>query len=140
MMNNSDNNSGVSLQVRGLRKSFGGQEVLQGIDLDVQPGEIFVIMGPSGSGKSVLLKHLIGLETPDAGEILINGEKIESAEIAAKYRMALVFQSGALLSSLTVGENVGLYLTEHRLKSPDEIERIVAEKLAVVGLKGQEQK
>ena len=98
------------------------------------PGEIFVIMGPSGSGKSVLLKHLIGLEAPDAGEILINGESVESAEIAAKYRMAMVFQSGALLNSLTVGENVGLYLTEHRLKSPEEIERIVAEKLQAVGL------
>lgn len=135
MTNPSDNhNSGVSLQVRGLRKSFGGQEVIKGIDLDVQPGEIFVIMGPSGSGKSVLLKHLIGLERPDAGEILINGESVESAEIAAKYRMALVFQSGALLNSLTVGENVGLYLAEHRLKSPAEIERIVAEKLAAVGL------
>ncbi|MEJ0088668.1 MAG: ATP-binding cassette domain-containing protein [Limisphaerales bacterium] len=131
----SDNNhSGVGLQVRGLRKSFGGQEVLKGIDFEVKSGEIFVIMGPSGSGKSVLLKHLIGLETPDAGEILINGDSVESVEIAAKYRMALVFQSGALLNSLTVGENVGLYLTEHRLKSPDEIKRIVAEKLGAIGL------
>lgn len=134
-MNPSDNNhSGVSLQVRGLRKSFGGQEVLKGVDLDVRPGEIFAIMGPSGSGKSVLLKHLIGLETPDAGEILINGEPIEADGIAAKYRMALVFQSGALLNSLTVGENVGLYLTEHQLKTPEEIQKIVAQKLATVGL------
>jgi phospholipid/cholesterol/gamma-HCH transport system ATP-binding protein len=136
MMNDPANNSsGVSLQVRGLRKSFGGQKILKGIDFDVQPGEIFVIMGPSGSGKSVLLKHLIGLEEPDAGEILINGESIQSPEIAAKYRMALVFQSGALLNSLTVGENVGLYLTEHRLKPSAEIARIVAEKLNDVGLK-----
>jgi phospholipid/cholesterol/gamma-HCH transport system ATP-binding protein len=136
MMNRPDNNqAGVSLQVRGLRKSFGDQEVLKGIDLDVQPGEVFVIMGPSGSGKSVLLKHLIGLETPDAGEILINGESVENEDIAAKYRMALVFQSGALLNSLTVGENVGLYLTEHRLKSPKEIDEIVSEKLEAVGLK-----
>lgn len=135
MTNESDNSlSGVGLQVRSLRKNFGDHEVLKGIDLDVQPGEIFVIMGPSGSGKSVLLKHLIGLEAPDEGEILINGEPVESAEIAAKYRMALVFQSGALLNSLTVGENVGLYLTEHRLKSPEDIERIVAEKLEAVGL------
>jgi len=126
--------SGVSLVVRGLRKSFDGQEVLKGLDLDVKPGEIFVIMGPSGSGKSVLLKHLIGLEPADAGEILVNGESITSPEIAAKYRMALVFQSGALLSSLTVGENVGLYLSEHRLKTPEEIRAIVAEKLAAVGL------
>jgi phospholipid/cholesterol/gamma-HCH transport system ATP-binding protein len=135
MTNNTDNHdSGVSLQVRGLRKSFDGQEVLKGIDFEVRAGEIFVIMGPSGSGKSVLLKHLIGLEEPDAGEILINGESVESADVAAKYRMALVFQSGALLNSLTVGENVGLYLAEHRLKSPDEIKRIVAEKLEAVGL------
>jgi phospholipid/cholesterol/gamma-HCH transport system ATP-binding protein len=126
---------GVSLVVRGLQKSFGGQPVLRGIDLEVRPGEIFVIMGPSGSGKSVLLKHLIGLEAPDAGEILINGQSINTPEIAAKYRMALVFQSGALLNSLTVGENVGLYLTEHRMKPPAEIERIVAEKLDDVGLK-----
>jgi len=135
MTNNADNNhSGVSLEVRGLRKSFGGQEVLKGIDFEVRPGEIFVIMGPSGSGKSVLLKHLIGLEEPDAGEILINGESVESSDVASKYRMALVFQSGALLNSLTVGENVGLYLAEHRLKSPEEIKRIVAEKLEAVGL------
>ena len=127
--------AGVRLIVRGLHKSFGAQPVLNGIDLEVQPGEIFVIMGPSGSGKSVLLKHLIGLETPDAGEILINGESISTPEVAAQYRMALVFQSGALLSSLTVGENVGLYLAEHRLKPPAEIERIVSEKLEDVGLK-----
>jgi phospholipid/cholesterol/gamma-HCH transport system ATP-binding protein len=105
------------------------------VDLEVRPGEIFVIMGPSGSGKSVLLRHLIGLEEPDGGEILINGEKVGSPEVAAKYRMAMVFQSGALLNSLTVGENVGLYLTEHRLKTPEEVEKIVAKILADVGLK-----
>jgi len=127
--------TGVGLQVRGLKKSFNGHEVLTGIDFDVQPGEVFVIMGPSGSGKSVLLKHLIGLDAPDEGEILINGEPINSEEIASKYRMALVFQSGALLNSLTVGENVGLYLIEHRLKTPEEIEKIVGEKLDDVGLK-----
>jgi phospholipid/cholesterol/gamma-HCH transport system ATP-binding protein len=140
MNTSTSNHSGVSLQVRGLRKSFDGQEVLKGLDFEVEPGEIFVIMGPSGSGKSVLLKHLIGLEPPDAGEILINGESIQSPEIASKYRMALVFQSGALFSSLTVGENVGLYLSEHRLKPPEEIARIVAEKLENVGLKGTEDK
>jgi len=135
-MNDSTSNSiGVSLVVRGLRKTFGGQEVLKGVDFEVKPGEIFVIMGPSGSGKSVLLKHLIGLEEPDAGEILVNGEEVGSTEVAAKYRMALVFQSGALLNSLTVGENVGLYLTEHRLKSPKEIQAVVLEKLQDVGLK-----
>jgi phospholipid/cholesterol/gamma-HCH transport system ATP-binding protein len=141
MMNpNANPHSGVGLQVRGLRKSFNGQDVLKGLDFEVQPGEIFVIMGPSGSGKSVLLRHLIGLEPPDAGEILINGESIQNAEIASKYRLAMVFQSGALLNSLTVGENVGLYLTEHRLKSPEEVARIVAEILDDVGLKGTEEK
>ena len=134
-MNSPNSNQGVSLVVRDLKKSFGGQEVLRGVSFEVKPGEIFVLMGPSGSGKSVLLKHLIGLEEPDAGEILINGEKIGSPEVAAKYRLAMVFQSGALLNSLTVGENVGLYLVEHRLKTPAEIEKIVLEKLEAVGLK-----
>lgn len=132
------NSQSVSVQVRGLRKSFNGVPVLKGLDLDVERGEIFFIMGPSGSGKSVLLKHIIGLETPDEGEILIEGESIQSPEVMSKYRMAMVFQSGALLNSLTVGENVGLYLAEHRLKSPSDIRRIVAEKLELVGLKGLE--
>src|SRR5215475_2437734 len=135
-----NNQQGVSVQVRGLRKSFRGKEVLMGLDFEVKPGEIFVIMGPSGSGKTVLLKHLIGLEDPDAGEILIEGQPIQSPEVMEKYRMAMVFQSGALLNSLNVGENVGLYLSEHRLKPPEEIHRIVAEKLEVVGLKGSESK
>src|SRR6266568_5824863 len=132
------NQTGVSVQVRGLRKSFNGQEVLKGLDFEVNPGEVFVIMGPSGSGKTVLLKHLIGLEEPDAGEILIEGQPIQSPEVMSKYRMAMVFQSGALLSSLTVGENVGLYLSEHRLKPAREINQIVREKLELVGLKGVE--
>jgi len=135
---NNETQRGVSLQIRGLRKSLGGQEVLKGIDFEVNPGEIFVIMGPSGSGKSVLLKHLIGLEDPDAGEILVNGLPLQSPEVTEKYRFAMVFQSGALLNSLTVGENVGLYLTEHRLKAPEEISRIVSESLEAVGLKGTE--
>lgn len=132
------NSQSVSVQVRGLRKSFNGVPVLKGLDFEVEHGEIFFIMGPSGSGKSVLLKHIIGLETPDEGEILIENESIQSPDVMDKYRMAMVFQSGALLNSLTVGENVGLYLTEHRLKSTEEIRRIVAEKLELVGLKGLE--
>jgi phospholipid/cholesterol/gamma-HCH transport system ATP-binding protein len=131
---------GVGVQVRGLRKSFQRHEVLKGIDLEVRPGEIFVLMGPSGSGKSVLLRHVIGLEDPDEGEILIEGEPVTGEGVMDRYRMAMVFQSGALLNSLSVGENVGLYLTEHHLKTPEEIERIVADKLEVVGLKGTEHK
>ena len=134
------NDDGVGLVVRGLRKSFDGQEVLKGLDFEVHRGEVFVIMGPSGSGKTVLLKHLIGLEQPDAGEILIEGQPIQSPEVMSKYRMAMVFQSGALLNSLTVGENVGLYLSEHRLLPPAEIARIVTDKLNVVGLNGTETK
>jgi len=140
MTHRSPHFQGVSVQVRGLRKSYDGQEVLAGLDFEVQPGEIFVIMGPSGSGKTVLLKHLIGLEQPDAGEILIAGQSVQSPEVMSHYRMAMVFQSGALLNSLTVGENVGLYLAEHRLKPSEEIARIVADKLEVVGLKGTEDK
>src|ERR1700743_450116 len=134
------NHDGVSVEVRNLRKNFDDQEVLKGLNFKVEPGEIFVIMGPSGSGKSVLLKQIIGLDLPDEGDILINGESIQSPDVMDKYRMAMVFQSGALLNSLTVGENVGLYLVEHRLKKPDEIARIVAENLEIVGLKGTEEK
>src|SRR5437660_280884 len=101
---------GVRVEVRGLRKSYDGLLVLKGIDFTVEREEIFVIMGPSGSGKSVLLKHIIGLEKPDAGEILIGGESIYAQMVLEKYRLAMVFQSGALLNSLSVGENVGLYL------------------------------
>ena len=135
---NTNNSHSVSVQVRGLSKSFGNVAVLKNLNFEVQHGEIFVIMGPSGSGKSVLLKHIIGLETPDKGEILIEGESIQSPEVMNKYRMAMVFQSGALLNSLSVGENVGLYLTEHQLKPPAEIRRIVSAKLELVGLKGLE--
>lgn len=138
MKESSSNERGVSVEVRGLAKSFGKQVVLKSVDLEVKPGEIFVIMGPSGSGKSVLLKHLIGLEKPDKGEIVINGDRLEDGKVQDKYRMAMVFQSGALLNSLTVGENVGLYLTEHRLKPENEIRQVVAEKLELVGLKGLE--
>ena len=133
-------NGKVCVDVRNLCKSFGEQEVLKGITFNVHCGEIFVIMGPSGSGKSVLLKHLVGLEHPTGGQVQIDGHEITSPELLSKYRIAMVFQSGALLSSLTVAENVGLYLREHRLKSKDEIDRIVSEKLAIVGLEGAEHK
>lgn len=140
MSASSQTRTGIGLTVRGLQKSYGDNHVLRGLDLDVRPGEIFVIMGPSGSGKTVLLKHLIGLEQPDEGEILVDGKPVASPEVMDHYRMAMVFQSGALLNSLSVGENVGLYLAEHRLKSPEEIARIVSEKLEVVGLEGTEDK
>jgi len=130
----------VGIRIEGLRKSYAGTPVLKGISFEVQRGETFVIMGPSGSGKSVLLKHIIGLEPPDEGDILIEGESIHKEEVMSKYRMALVFQSGALLNSLNVLENVGLYLSEHRLKKPDEITRIAIEKLEFLGLKNVKEK
>jgi len=130
----------VSLEVRGLSKHFGEQQVLKDVNLRVEPGEVFVVMGPSGSGKSVLLKHIAGLEVPETGEILVNDTPVGHGGVMQQCRFAMVFQSGALLNSLTVAENVGLYLLEHRLKSPADIHRIVAEKLAVVGLEGVEDK
>jgi len=126
--------TGLPISVRGLRKSFDGRMVLDNLNLDIKAGEIFVLMGPSGSGKSVFLRHLIGLEEPDAGEILVAGKKALSDSVAPEHRLAMVFQSGGLLNSLTVEENVGLYLTEHRLHPPAEIARIVAEKLSLVQL------
>jgi phospholipid/cholesterol/gamma-HCH transport system ATP-binding protein len=132
--------SNVDLRVSELHKSYGGVPVLKGIDLTIAPGELFVLMGPSGSGKSVLLRHLIGLETPDVGEVHVNGKSVYDETLRAECRLAMVFQSGALLNSLTVGQNVGLYLAEHRLLPPEEIEQVVIEKLRLVGLKGQEER
>jgi phospholipid/cholesterol/gamma-HCH transport system ATP-binding protein len=140
MSANPNHRENVSVEVRDLHRSFGAIEVLRGISFTVNPGELFVIMGPSGAGKSVLLKHIIGLEIPDSGEILIEGESIQTRGVRDQYSMAMVFQSGALLNSLTVGENVGLYLTEHQLKPRNEIAAIVAQKLEAVGLKGLEER
>ena len=99
-----------------------------------------MIMGTSGCGKSVLLRQLAGLEEPDAGEILIEGHPIQPPDVTTRYRVAMVFQSGALLTSMTVGENVGFYLTEHCVKTADQIAEIVARELGEVGLQGAENK
>lgn len=133
-------NHSVSVQVRDLHKAYDGVEVLHGINLEVARGEIFAIMGPSGSGKSVLLRHIIGLEEPESGDILIEGDSIQNEAVMDRYRMAMVFQSGALLNSLNVEENVGIYLREHRLRKPNEIARVVTDKLELLGLKGVEKK
>ncbi len=128
---------GVRIEVQRLNKFFGSHHVLCDLDLRVEPGETFVIFGPSGCGKSVLLKHIAGLLIPDSGRILVDGEDLH-AEGRRRFRMAMVFQSSALFNSLSVGENVGLWLKEHRICGSTEIARIVAEKLALVGLAGQE--
>jgi phospholipid/cholesterol/gamma-HCH transport system ATP-binding protein len=129
---------GVRVDVRGLNKFFGPKHVLRDLTLTVEPGETFVIFGPSGCGKSVLLKHITGLLIPDSGRILVDGEEFVAGAGSDRFRMAMVFQSSALFNSLSVGENVGLWLKEHRVCSPERIRRVVAEKLALVGLAGTE--
>jgi len=110
---------GVSLSVRGLRKSYNGVEVLKGINFEVKAGEVFVIMGPSGAGKSVLLRQLIGLEMPDRGQVLIEGQPILSPDVTNRYRVAMVFQSGALLTSLEDGRIIAIGTREEIRNNPD---------------------
>jgi len=125
---------GVAISVRNLCKSFEGAPVLKGISFEIKPGEIFVIMGPSGAGKTVLLNHLIGLLEPDSGEVLVNGISPLSDTLQENIRMAMVFQNSGLLNSLSVEENVSLYLSEHRLKPANEIRQIVSEQLSHLNL------
>jgi len=131
----------VRVQVERLRKSFGRVEVLHGLDLTAERGEILCVIGPSGCGKSVLLRHIIGLETPDDGKVLIEGLDATSNEAKERYRMAMVFQSSALFNSMTVIENVALYLRENRvLKNEGQILMTVAKQLVLLGLTGSEHK
>ena len=130
------------IAVCGLVKTLGGKRVLDGVDLAVAAGETLVVMGRSGCGKSVLLKHIIGLMTPDAGSIRVNGHEIvgmgrrELMEV--RRRFGMLFQSAALFDSMTVGENVGLGLTEHTRMAAEEIVVRVSECLALVGLEAVE--
>ena len=128
------------IQVSGLRRSFGAQEVLRGLDLEVGSGEILVVIGRSGGGKSVLLKHLVGLLRPNAGHILVDGVDItrltRSALDRIRERYGVVFQGGALFDSMSVYDNVAFPLREKtRLRGAD-IRQRVEEKLAQVGLEG----
>lgn len=132
---------GVSIKVENLVKSFDGNLVLKGINLEIKAGEVFSIIGPSGTGKSVLLKHMVKLEKPDSGTIYIDGHDIFAADkekSSIDYRYSMVFQSSALFNSLTVGENVGLWLREKRICNEARIRRIIREKLRLVGLQGKE--
>lgn len=132
---------GVEIRIENLVKSFNGHPVLKGISLEIKAGETFSIIGPSGTGKSVLLKHIVKLEKPDSGTIYIDGQDIfaEGKEKAKRdYRYSMVFQSSALFNSLTVGENVGLWLREKRICNEVRIRRIIREKLRLVGLQGKE--
>jgi phospholipid/cholesterol/gamma-HCH transport system ATP-binding protein len=130
------------VEVVDLFRKFGNRSVIDGISLKVQRGETLVIMGGSGCGKSTLLRHIIGVMKPTAGSVKIFGNEIttmndrEIDEI--RRRFGMLFQSGALLASLTVGENVALPLLQHTDLSAEEIQEIVAQKLQTVGLNGFE--
>jgi len=130
------------IRVRGLRKRLGAKQVLDGVDLDIQAGETVVVMGRSGSGKSVLLKHIIGLMTPDEGSIEVEEQEIvgmgERDLDSVRRRFGMLFQSAALFDSLTVGDNVGLGLREHLRLDDAEVRRRVTERLEWVGLAGVE--
>jgi phospholipid/cholesterol/gamma-HCH transport system ATP-binding protein len=130
------------ISIRGLRKRLGGKQVLDGVDLDIETGQTIVVMGRSGTGKSVLLKHIIGLMYADEGSIEVDGEEVvgltESQLNRIRIKFGMLFQSAALFDSMSVGENVGLGLREHRRLPPNEIPRRVAERLEWVGLSGVE--
>ncbi|MBE2252193.1 MAG: ABC transporter ATP-binding protein [Myxococcus sp.] len=133
------------IQIIDLYKSFGSHEVLSGITLDVPAGSTLVILGGSGSGKTVLMKHMIGLLKPDKGRVIVDGEDIVPLGAQGLERMrrkfGMVFQAAALFDSMTVFENVSFPLREHRKDlSEDEVRALVKEKLAIVGLKNVEEK
>ncbi len=133
----------MRLEIKGLKKRFGDLVVFDGLDLTIEPGERCVIMGRSGTGKSVLLKHLVGLLQPDEGEILIDGQNIvglkETELYPIRMRFGMIFQNGGMLHSLNVGENVALPLIEVRGTDPEKTMRKVAQKLEMVGLEGREE-
>ncbi|HUJ44552.1 MAG TPA: ATP-binding cassette domain-containing protein [Opitutaceae bacterium] len=117
-----------------LNKSFDGVPVLKNVSLEVRPGEIFVIMGPSGSGKSVLLKHVAGLELPTSGRVLIGSHDASDPKTRERVRLALVFQAGALFNSMTAYDNLALYPREHRLCNDAGIRERVMRALQILSL------
>jgi phospholipid/cholesterol/gamma-HCH transport system ATP-binding protein len=130
------------IEVNNLVRKFGDRTVLDNISFDVHRGETLVIMGGSGCGKSTLLRHMIGSMKPTSGLVKLFGEEITAMKERelerVRLRFGMLFQSGALLASQTVGENVALPLLQHTDKSPEEIEQIVKQKLEMVGLTGFE--
>jgi len=129
------------IKIRGLKKSFGNRSVLNGLDLDVGEGETLVVIGRSGCGKSLLLKHILGLVQPDAGDVWVDGVRMSGmsdADAAKTMRLkfGMLFQNAALFDSLTVGENVGFGLAEHTRLSSEEMRQRVTECLTLVDLDG----
>ena len=135
-----DDRSPVEVTVNNLMKRYGRQTVLSDVSLSVAPGEIFVIMGPSGSGKSVLLRHIAGLETPTDGSVAINGQDPRLAATRDQFAVALVFQSGALFNSLSVYDNLALYPLEHRICPKPEIRDRVMRALRILSIEHAAQK
>ena len=132
------------IEITDLHKSFDSNAVLQGLNLTIPEGKITVIIGPSGCGKTVLLRHVIGLLKPDRGRVVVDKVNLSSLDRVQlntfRERFGMLFQHAALFDSMNVFENVAFPLREHTKKSEDEIQKIVAEKLALVGLSGIEGK
>jgi len=135
-----DDRNPVKIEVTGLSKQYGAQIVLKDITFEVKPREIFVIMGPSGSGKSVLLRHIAGLEIPTSGTVTVNGFNPALPETRDRFAVALVFQSGALFNSLSVYDNLALYPLEHRLCPKKEIRERVMRALRILSIEAAAQK
>jgi len=130
------------IQVRGLTMAYGERVVQRDLDFVVRRGDVFIIMGGSGCGKSTLLRHLIGLQVPARGEVLVHGASLwalgEEVREALMRRMGVLYQSGALWSSMTLAENIALPLQAYTRLGAAEIRELVSYKLALVGLKGYE--
>src|SRR2546423_5170752 len=128
----------------GVKKAFGSQQVLNGVDCEIPEGEISAIMGPSGTGKSVLLRHFVGLLMPDAGDVIVDGKHVprlrEHELLELRRNMGLLFQDGSLFSSMCLYDNVAFPLRQHTRKSESEIREIVLDRLAHVGLAGVEER
>ncbi len=130
------------IEIKNLKKSFGSKQVLKGVNLNIEKGRTTVVIGASGCGKSVLLKHIIGLLRPDEGEVWIDGEEITKMHEKELYlirnKFGFLFQGSALFDSMTVAENIGLGLSENTNSPQKEINKIVTEKLGLVDLEGIE--
>lgn len=131
-------------EIRGLTKKYGDRTVLDNVDLDILRGECMVILGRSGSGKSVMLRQLNGLEKPESGSVVFDGVELTSLEerelFPIRRRIAMLFQSGALFDSMNVFDNIAFPLREHTQMKPEEIAATVSEKLGMVRLKDVESK
>src|SRR3984893_14937266 len=143
-MSAQDGHNGSMIAVHGLVKKIGEQEILRGVDLDVARGETLAIIGRSGGGKSVLLKHLVGLMQPDKGEIWIEGQNIigmTERELASiRRKVGILFQGSALFDSMTVAENIAFPLREAGEGDPKVLRNKVHDMLEVMELEGQEEK